>query len=422
MAQALDPIVYVCVATGFNLPLFEACMARRPGDIVLVVSADAHIQRSARRLQAQLEDALPGVRIHRPDQLAGSVPLGGDGIIESLAWIEGVLCPCLQQPALAGRPRYLNLTGGTKAMSLALVSAARWDALDYKAARSPRMEVVELHTDGSGRQRLREREALAVNDAHPDVVAQLYNAHSRRAAHNPLLDRPGAVELAAAIWAAQQSGETGLATLFDLLEKVWSHGRQQAEYRSKRVALALPPAAGRAALDVWLQRFAELQPGVLHADGDALHMPGNSPARSERDFVAWISANWLEQLCHHWLVQAGLPPQAVSLHLTIGPHAGDSASQREADLVIHFRSQTRLIEVKAGLPAQREASDLEAQLSSLGERFGQSRKALFISPRLRAQLAATSRWDSFSARCEGARIEICADRGALLKFAGLPCG
>lgn len=419
MARPLDSMVYVCVATGFNLPLFEACVARRPGDIVLVVSEERNIKDSARRLQDELETALPGVRVHRPDLTANAQALAGDGIMESLAWIQNVLRPCLKQPALAGKPRHLNLTGGTKAMSLALVSAARWDAFDYKAARSQSIEAVELQPDASGRPRLRPREVLALTDASPDVVARLYNDHSQPAARNPLLDAIGAVELAATIWDGQQSGAAGLTTLFEQLEIVWSHGRDRPEYRHKRVALTLPPQTDFAALDDWLNRFSRLQAGVLYRDGDQLHLPGNSPAHGERNIIAWLNANWLEQLCHRWLVDGGLPPSAVSLHLTIGPEAKNSASQREADVLIHYHGQTRLIEVKAGLPAQREASDLETQVSSLGERFGQSRKALFVSPRLRWQLVTTSRWHSFQARCKSARVEICTDRQSLLKFAGL---
>lgn len=415
----LTPIVYVCVATGFNLPLFEACAARRPGDIVLVVSDDAHIARAARRLQGELEKALHGVRIHRPDRAAGNPPLGGDDIMESLAWIENVLRPCLEQPVLADKPRYLNLTGGTKAMSLALVSAAHWDALDYKAARTHSMETVELRPDVHGRRRLQHKEHLALNDASPDVVARLYNDHIQPAAENRLLASPHSAGLAAALWQAQDEGEAGLAALFDTLEQVWSRGREQAEYRHRRVAVALPPQADLAAIDRWLARFGQLQADVLYRDGKLLHLPGNSPHRSEKDFIAWVNANWLEQLCLHWLVEGGLPASAVSTHLTIGPEAANSASQREADVVIHYRSKTRLIEVKAGLPAQRDAASLETQLSSLGNRFGQSDKALFIAPRLRSTLVSTSRWDSFHARCEGARIALCHDRQALLDFAGL---
>jgi len=96
-----------------------------------------------------------------------------------------------------------------------------------------------------------------------------------------------------------------------------------------------------------------------------------------------------------------------------------SAGQREADLLIHHRSQTRLIEVKAGLPDGHSPAELESQVSSLGERFGKTRKALFVSPRLKQQLASRRRWENFHLRCQANQVALCDSRDALLHFAGL---
>lgn len=419
MSAPLNPLVYVCVTSAFNLPELEACLARRPSDIVLVVSDHGEFAAGAERLRKRLDEALPGVRIHLPQQQSGALPLGGDDVIECQTWVRAVLQPYLQSAQFAGKPRHLNFTGGTKAMTVALVLAGGWDALEYKARGRQQLQVVGLQAAESGLALLTERDALAVEDVAPITVAQLHNDHHEHVRPNPLFDRPESLELALALWQAQAQQDAALSGLFDLLEQVWSSERELAQHRQPRIAVALPAALSVEELDRWLARLADLQPKVLRRDGQMLEMPGNRPRPEDRDFVAWINANWLEQLCHHWLLQAGLAPQAVTLNLKIGLDASRSGSQREADLVLHNRGQTRLIEVKAGLPKGQPPAQLENQISSLGERFGHSLKALFISPRLRQQLESGQRWENFELRCQANRVRLCHDHASLLHFAGL---
>ena len=75
MSAVLTPAVYVCVVSTYNLPELEACLARRPSDIVLVVSDPETFEQAAERLEQQLVKALPGVTIHRPDLQPGALPL-----------------------------------------------------------------------------------------------------------------------------------------------------------------------------------------------------------------------------------------------------------------------------------------------------------------------------------------------------------
>lgn len=419
MSAALTPAVYVCVVSNYNLPDLEACLARSPSDIVLVVSDPEPFEQAADRLEQQLLEALPGVTIHRPDLQPGALPLGGADAVECQAWVQGVLQPYLQRAELTGKPRYLNFTGGTKAMILALVLGLDWRALDYKADGRPQVQVVALHGGDSGKPSLSAEPPLAIEDVAPLTVAGLHNDHLEHIRPNPLFAHPDSLALAQAIWRAQAGQDPALTGLFDVLEQVWSIGRDTPEFHRERVSVALPDDLDTAALDAWLQGFAALQPGVLVRNGATLELPGNKRRKQQRDFIAWVNANWLEQLCHHWLLEAGLPPQAVALNLKTGADPTRSAGQREADLLIHHRSQTRLIEVKAGLPDGHSPAELESQVSSLGERFGKTRKALFVSPRLKQQLASRRRWENFHLRCQANQVALCDSRDALLHFAGL---
>ena len=419
MSAALAPAVYVCVVSNYNLPELEACLARHPSDIVLVVSDPEQFEQAADRLERQLNKALPGVTIHRPDLQPGALPLGGADAVECQAWVQGVLKPFLQRAELVSKPRYLNFTGGTKAMILALVLGIDWNALDYKADGRQQVQVVALHTGGTGRPILSAEPPLAIEDVAPLTVAGLHSNHLEHIRPNPLFAHADGLDLAQAIWTAQTEQDGALTALFDALEQVWSSGREAAEFHHERVTIALPEHIDTQALDHWLQRLAVLQAEVLVRTGNMLALPGNKRRKQERDFVAWVNANWLEQLCHHWLLEAGLPPQAVALNLKTGFDPTRSASQREADLVIHHRSQTRLIEVKAGLPDGHSPAELESQVSSLGERFGKTRKALFVSPRLKQQLANRRRWENFHLRCQASQVALCDSQSALLHFAGL---
>ncbi len=419
MSAVLTPAVYVCVVSTYNLPELEACLARRPSDIVLVVSDPETFEQAAERLEQQLVKALPGVTIHRPDLQPGALPLGGADAVECQAWVQGVLQPYLERVELAGKPRYLNFTGGTKAMILALVLGLDWRALDYKADGRPQVQVVALHGGDSGKPSLSAEPALAIEDVAPLTVAGLHNDHLEHIRPNPLFAHPDSLALAQAIWRAQAEQDPALTRLFDVLERVWSIGRDIPEFHRERVSVALPDDLDTAALDAWLQELADLQPEVLVRNGNMLDLPGNKRRKQQRDFIAWVNANWLEQLCHHWLLEAGVPPDAVELNVKTGADATRSAGQREADLLIHHRSQTRLIEVKAGLPDGHSPAELESQVSSLGERFGRTRKALFVSPRLKQQLDSSKRWESFHLRCQASQVALCDSQATLLHFAGL---
>lgn len=386
---------------------------------MLVVSDPEVFEQSAERLEQQLVKALPSVTLHRPDLQPGALPLGGADAVECHAWVQGVLQHYLARAELANKPRYLNFTGGTKAMSLALVLGLDWQGLDYKADGLPQVQVVALHPSDNGKLTLSAEPPLAIEDVAPLTVAGPHNDHLEHIRPNPLFNHANSLALAQAIWNAQTEQDPALTVLFDVLEQVWSIGRDDPRFHQDRVSIALPEDLDTQALDTWLQRLAALQPEVLVRTGNMLDLPGNRRRKQQRDFIAWVNANWLEQLCHHWLLEAGLPLRAVALNLKTGADRARSAGQREADLLIRHRSKTRLIEVKAGLPDGHSPAELESQVSSLGERFGKTDKALFVSPRMQQQLDSRRRRENFRLRCQASQVALCDSRAALLDFAGL---
>lgn len=122
-ALSLKPLAYVCMVSNFNLPELEACLARRPSDVLLVVSDSAPFADAALRLQQRLQQDLPGSTVHVLHRSSTQHSLGGDDLLEAQQWFRQVLQPQLEQLAAAGKPAALNFTGGTKAMAFALLQA-----------------------------------------------------------------------------------------------------------------------------------------------------------------------------------------------------------------------------------------------------------------------------------------------------------
>ena len=82
--MSLQSLVYVCVVSGFNLPELESCLARRPAQVLLVVSDG--FQQQAARLNGVLEQLLPGVHVRiLTDMIAGVSPEASEAALAELA-------------------------------------------------------------------------------------------------------------------------------------------------------------------------------------------------------------------------------------------------------------------------------------------------------------------------------------------------
>lgn len=424
----LQPMAYVCVVSEYNLPELEACLTRRPTVAVLVVSRFIAGKGAHRRLQQSLEAQLPGIRVEILGEQDGH-PLGGEDVLETSHWMNAVLLARLQQADLAGLPHCLNFTGGTKAMIAALLAGYRWPLLDYRALGSSELQVLTSApgTEASAAAiRFQEQPRLPLQGVSPHIIAGLYADNVRAGSPNPILAEARSLPLARAIWQAQQESQPELRSLFQALEKLWATGRDNPDWSCGRISLAwqdfLPDGASQpaASLLAWLEHFQPLDhSGTLRWDARQIHLPGNQPrGRTGKHLRAWLCGDWLEQLAFAWLEEAGIPEAAIARNLLSGQNS-DSRTQREADLLIHYRHRTNLIEVKAGLPPGHAPNELETQVSSLGSRFGRTRKALLVSPQLQRQLQETRRWDSFARRCQANEVALLASREELLDFVGI---
>lgn len=420
-SPALQPMAYVCLVSSYNLPELEACLLRRPSDALLVVS-DGFIA-GAQRLRQRLESNLAGIRVHMLHQSETGQPLDGDDLLQGQQWVRDVLLPRLHGLARESKEARLNLTGGTKAMAVALLHGCRWQSVDYRA--QGRRELQVLRAESAGERPGLDFHALPrlpVPDVSPLEVALLHgnDVHIGKPGRIASRHPQASLQLAETLWQALAGEDADLLLLFERLEWLWSEQSKEPAYVCNLLTLPWREfLAGRSCPDgllAWLERFRALAPDCLHWDGETLTLPGNGAHKLAKDLRAWISGTWLEQLAYRWLREAGIPHEAIALNLKSGLVPGNSSSQREADLLVHYRSITSLVEAKAGLPPGGSPAELEQQVSSLGDRFGRTRKSLLLGPLLQRRLRGEGRWESFQLRCKANSVILCTGKAELLDF------
>ena len=401
--------IYVCVISEFTLPTLEACLSLRPERIVLIASDGEAFAKQARHLQGLLRERLGGSRVEILSSDSTGQNLDGDDIAANQAWLAGHLLPRLQEVTRHGGVCAANLTGGTKAMALALAACHDWQRLDYQPlGNKPMQSVRATHQPHYQAQ----PSAPHLHDAKPLDIALLHNEKARISKPNPVREHPCALELAQRIWDAQQAQQLALQALFTGFERIWVHEREQHQQSSitlEWLQFLADSSDAMAYLDdirAWVTKLGCLHtPSLLYADALHITLPGNTNSKAHKQLRDWISGDWLEQLVRHWLVQKDIPATAMECNITCAEE-DNSGSQREADLLIHHRHVTSLIEIKAGLPPDKTPGELENQLSSLGSRFGKTRKALFLGPEALRAMRAQRRSEDFWLRCRANQVTL----------------
>ncbi|WP_299311645.1 hypothetical protein [uncultured Halomonas sp.] len=416
--MSLDPLVYVCVMSNFNLPEWEACLARRPSDVVLLVSDGFEAaQKGAEHMQTLLYERLPGVRVYRP--ASKTLALQGDDALAAQVWLQQVLMPYLDHSELAGKPRVLNMTGGTKSMQLALLTTIRWDQLDYTPYRSGKVQAIGLAAPPLGA--LSDLGSDALQPASAEEVARLYNDSVTFDPPNLLWQRPSSLELA--------DENAALAEMFAALSRLWVDGSAEKAWQQAELSLGWEEFLGSGVskpdgeLLVWLEAVARLAPECWSISEAGIRLPGSLPDSKMKKYSIqyalkrWLQSDWWEGLAHARLLEAGVPKRAVACNVHAGEEARKSSTQREADLLVHHWGRTTVVEVKVLQAPGQAPREMENQVSALAERFGRTDKVLLVSPLVKRSLKE-SQWNDFTARCRANKVSLCEDRDALLQAVG----
>lgn len=380
--KKLKDLIYVCAISNYNLPEFESCLLHRPKYVVLIVSKESPFQQAAKLFTQLIEKTLPGIQIIRPDY---SQSFQGSDLQENQYWINTYLIPAID--ALPSTlKRVVNLTGGTKALTVALLnSAVSWQWLEYKA------EGQRLQSFTYKNNKLEVLESVNLRSASPLEVAQLYSEHVRKEKDNPITTSPNSLRCATELWEALNKQESALLELFGNknqgFEKIWMYGFRDKAYKKDRLSMTSQAFIQQASFtpeqQKWLAAWHQLSPEGLQYDAQEISIAGNKQPREA--FRRWLSGDWLEQLVVSWL-KIKTSPEAVAANVKVRPDNKESSStgERETDVLVHYKGRTTVVEVKTDLAPGQKLADVLRQISSL-EGFGRTQKILFVGPQFLKQ-------------------------------------
>ncbi|WP_139029315.1 hypothetical protein [Halomonas sp. GFAJ-1] len=389
---------------------------------------------AAERLTNVLHQRLPALLIHRTDQLVDSAALPGEHPLDAQQWVDKVLRPLLNASAFADKRCWLNMTGGTKALSLALLTRLTWDGVDYKPAGTnellhftlspcqPEIAHLESPTEASLRTPLLEVAAID--------VARLYNTNvTARSTDESPLAADIRTTLAGEIFKALDDNDAALLALFKLLNEVWYANKSDPTFNVAAVTLTdaeITLLIGQpltADIQQWVNAFDALLPGHFMLNTGRLTFPGNGKLSPQASTLKrWLTSEWLEQLLYDWIQEGGVPAHSIALNVEGGEDKRNSSTQREADLLIQHHSRTHVIEVKVTAPPTPDMRAIQTQLTSLQDHFGRAQLLLFVGPQFRRQISE-EKWLAFVDRVTASKSILCTNRHELLaalKLSGQP--
>lgn len=409
--------IYVCIISDFNQAELESCLIRKPSRLFLIVSNIEKFKAAARLFVSVINELFPSCKVERSDEICAQLNAGS--IKASLHWVDHELKPWMQ--AQSGASFWLNFTGGPKSLSMALLELDNWFGLDYKTFESSSSQNV-LEFGLRNNKKSRTFQTIPLPDAKPFDIARLHNEKVNfYETHTPQFkDHSDAVTHAQLLWDRLSAEDPALLSIFACLNKVWSEGRDNTAYNVKSLQLTwyeffqlnehqTDESSAKQCFHELSQQFAV--PEFL-ADDERVIIPGNKQSKANGWYIRrWLSGQWLECLAGAWLHRSGLKKND-NWHINLRNDA------READLLVSYRGNFRLVEIKADFDDPRQ---MEQQLISIGDRFGRTKKAFLIGPEGSRKLNQTrkdgmSERGNFALRCEKESIALLESESALLEF------
>lgn len=411
-APSLNRLIYVCSISDYNLPEYESCLKRRPAYLVLLVSDYDRAQAAAERFANLVRSRIAGVQIIRPDQDGDT--FGGADLVEFQQWLQRVLVPALARLP-ADCQRVYNLTGGTKMMALAVLTAGLgWSWLEYKAERGNSLQKVD-YVNGI----LSARGAEELGQVDPVDVARLYSEHVKQERQNSIFSRSDSAAQAQKLWQGLCARDSSLLELFGDkkhgLESIWMYGAGNPEFKQKHLTVSACNFVANTTFNNaqlgWLHGWSRLKPDSLAVTPDSISLAGNKNSRDE--LRRWLSGDWLEQLASHWLSEE-IPADRIRLNVRVRPEneTNSSLGERETDILVYHKGATSIIEAKTDLPPGQQMSDAIRQLASISNRFGRVTKILLIGPQLLQR--HQDKLEELCLRCNAEGILLAYCRASLL--------
>ncbi len=370
----MSPIVYVCILSNHNVPEAQAVQHLKPAHVLAVVSDFFRSGRRAGTLD-QFRHACGAVS---PQTLLTDTGTGLDGrtLRDAAEWVATTLRPLVQQHVDDGRRVVVHLTGGTKALTHALLRgldglAVEWHYL-ASAGGPPQLQAA----DPSGKP-VSETEVAPL----PTLVqAQLYSPGVRVVTPS---QAPVPREVLDALYADVSQADSGYWSWSAWLGKLWFSGKKP---RGKDIRIDGDRVWVPNQPDVdwpvsWLAAFGDLPlDGRPELDGDGVWLP----TRKDAPFARWLAGEWYEQLAAAWLADLGVPERDILTNVEVRrPDSGDAADPgNELDVLFRHNGHLRLLEVKAGAQTHILKTAAANKLYTASQALGQAASAFLFTPLL----------------------------------------
>jgi hypothetical protein len=387
--------LYVIIVSDHNLAELRACLYLKP-DIILMVSSK-RMEQAANRLSKVLKNQLSNKTI----EIVGAtqeVNFGGDSLNESLIWLDTVFLPKLTH--FSPSSAQLNMTGGTKSLSLLLTRIYPWQEIHYQ----PFGYTVPLERfciKDNGLLHLLESIDLSNVDIAPKDNALLYMDYVRPHTANTIRQQSDSLALALLRLEAQQvsNNNQGLAAFIKLFEKAWSEPTN-----GKFVTVAIPQNLNLdlALLDRLNQLYYGSHQMPLSLTPNGLNLPSFNN-HHYKEWRKWISGDWYEQLIEHWLLEYGIDKKYILSNVQLSSNT-DRQGQ-ETDTLLQYKNRLYIIEIKADIPPNKSLGDMENQLTSLSMQLGKVNNVLIVSPAIRKRYS-NEQWLNFELRCKNKNVKL----------------
>lgn len=402
---------YVVVISEHNIAELYSCLHFKPARVITIASP--YFSNENERFCQILSSRLPDCHISSPS----TEGLNGDNFLGTLRWAKQMLLPQFNPE----EKWVLNVTGGTKAMILALEKSLSWDEIHYKSVRDPQLETWRLVQDEDALMSFSKSNCKIDIECDLTVLEamNLYPIKLHKDKTEHFVSSPPVLALAEEIGATIDDADHIHFKLEAQLEKVWRRDKKYTD------AWQLIPwhdfnAESEQALNeiqAWCEKVANQCDRILALSEQGLSVlcqyKRSDPRLSEK---RWLEGRWLEDLLVVWLKEAGIVDEHIHKGLNIKTldEKDNQGSELEIDLCILRHQKLYMIEVKAGVPNYRKLSDAVRQITRFNKNT-MANKGLFIGPWAVDKLTDI-RTKNFTALCKGSRIRSLKSKQELLDF------
>lgn len=402
---------YFIILSEHNIAEYRACLHLQPDNVHLIVTEWVARNGAHTRFKKTLEaNGQFHGKIHEIGLQDGN-RLTGERTAEIRNWLDTAFKKHCEQHGIKNNA-VLNITGGTKILSLLLAAQAdTWQALHYQPflRNSDKIFIDCLHP-----QTLQQQCEITLPDQFPLVDAlKLYADKIDDHSTNPITTHPDSLPLAKMRFAAQSMTQPENGNLFPavipVLENAWI---QKYPTGQKEVLLEWQEFAPVQTdeLKPFFERLIRLIEAEdrIRLDGKGLIIPtkynkSSQIARRLLDWKNWLNGNWFEQLVYTWFKENGVPDEklATGLQLKHGESQGN-----ETDILLFHKNQLIFCELKSDLSPTQKLKDLSRQLLAQSENMGKVRRVLILSPKIQNERQEKQEWKEFQRDCESRHIKI----------------